>query len=139
MVHFKIKHSTQMKKLMTAFSEQRGLPLECLQFQFGGVRLEEGLTPMDVRTCPSITPRPNIFLVIVFIWQFTNCTHRYLHKILQYSIHGSMQCVNDILLFSLKWKRAIQSRFFALLVALRSVSSSCLIVLVLWLLQCHSL
>ena len=48
-VHFKIKRSTQMKKLMKAFCEQRSLPQGSIRFYFDGVRIGEGSTPTDVR------------------------------------------------------------------------------------------
>ena len=47
-VQFKIKRSTQMKKLMKAFYEQRSLPPGSLRFTFDGVRIGEDSTPVDV-------------------------------------------------------------------------------------------
>ena len=48
-VRFKVKRSTQMKKVMKAFSEQQKLfPMESLRFLHNGVRIRGDLTPMDV-------------------------------------------------------------------------------------------
>ena len=47
-MHFKINHSTQMKKVMNAFCEQRNLTPDSLRFIYDGDRIGEDSTPDDV-------------------------------------------------------------------------------------------
>lgn len=47
-VRFKIRRNMQMRKLMKAFSEQKGRPLGSLIFTFDGVRIGGDSTPVDV-------------------------------------------------------------------------------------------
>lgn len=47
-VFFKIKKSTQLKKLMDAFCERSGKRFESVRFLFDGTRVRETDTPADV-------------------------------------------------------------------------------------------
>ena len=40
-VHFKIKKTTQLKKLKQAYAERQGVPLNSLRFLFDGQRIDE--------------------------------------------------------------------------------------------------
>jgi small ubiquitin-related modifier len=44
-VHFKIKRTTQLKKLMAAFCERQGMSLQNARFSFEGRVLQEEDTP----------------------------------------------------------------------------------------------
>ena len=49
LVHFKVKRSIQMKKLIKAFCDRRKLlPVESMRFFYDGVRIEDDSTPVDV-------------------------------------------------------------------------------------------
>ena len=47
--YFKIKHNTQLKKLMMAYSERQAIPLDRLRFMYSGNRLPLDSTPKEVR------------------------------------------------------------------------------------------
>jgi hypothetical protein len=49
-VFFKIKRSTQLKKLMDAFCERQGRQMSAVRFLFDGTRVRPEDTPDTVRT-----------------------------------------------------------------------------------------
>jgi hypothetical protein len=49
-VHFKIKRTTQLRKLMDAYCERQGKQPGTVRFMFEGERLNENQTPAEVRT-----------------------------------------------------------------------------------------
>lgn len=50
-VFFKIKRSTQLKKLMDAFCERQGKQMSTVRFLFDGTRVRPEDTPDTVRPC----------------------------------------------------------------------------------------
>ncbi|XP_028418057.1 small ubiquitin-related modifier 1-like [Dendronephthya gigantea] len=47
-VHFKIKRTTQLKKLKQAFCDRQGVALNSLRFLFDGQRITDDQTPKDL-------------------------------------------------------------------------------------------
>jgi len=47
-VHFRIKKTTQMKKLKAAFCERQGIPINSVRFLFEGQRINDEQTPKDL-------------------------------------------------------------------------------------------
>ncbi|CAH3130928.1 unnamed protein product, partial [Pocillopora meandrina] len=47
-VHFKIKKTTQLKKLKQAYCDRQGVPLNSLRFLFDGQRINDDQTPKDL-------------------------------------------------------------------------------------------
>ncbi|CAB4009879.1 small ubiquitin-related modifier 1-like [Paramuricea clavata] len=47
-VHFKIKRTTQLKKLKQAFCDRQGVALNSLRFLFDGQRINDDQTPKDL-------------------------------------------------------------------------------------------
>ena len=54
-MHFKIKRTTQLRKLMEAYCERQGKQITTVRFTFDGQRINENQTPADVRF---VLPRP---------------------------------------------------------------------------------
>ena len=50
-MHFKIKRTTQLRKLMEAYCERQGKQITTVRFTFDGQRINENQTPADVRIC----------------------------------------------------------------------------------------
>ena len=47
-VHFKIKKTTQLKKLKQAYAERQGVPLNSLRFLFDGQRIGDEMSPKQL-------------------------------------------------------------------------------------------
>lgn len=47
-VHFKIKKTTQLRKLKQAYCDRQGVPLNSLRFLFDGQRINDDQTPKDL-------------------------------------------------------------------------------------------
>ncbi|XP_063675003.1 small ubiquitin-related modifier 1-B-like isoform X2 [Bolinopsis microptera] len=47
-VHFRIKKTTQMKKLKAAFCERQGIPINSVRFLFEGQRINDEQAPKDL-------------------------------------------------------------------------------------------
>jgi small ubiquitin-related modifier len=47
-VHFKIRKTTQMRKLKQAYCDRQGLQLSSVRFLFDGTRLEDDVTPKQL-------------------------------------------------------------------------------------------
>lgn len=47
-VHFRIKKTTQMKKLKAAFCERQGIPVNSVRFLFEGTRISDDQCPKDM-------------------------------------------------------------------------------------------
>lgn len=52
-VFFKIKRSTKLEKLMTAFCERQGKSVEAVRFLFEGQRVQKSDTPDSVSSGPT--------------------------------------------------------------------------------------
>jgi hypothetical protein len=50
-VFFRIKRSTTLKKLMTAYCDRQSVDLGSIAFLFDGQRLRENQSPEEVRPC----------------------------------------------------------------------------------------
>ena len=48
-MYFKIKRSTQLKKLMDAYCKKQGISRSSVRFLFDGAQLDENKTPDDVK------------------------------------------------------------------------------------------
>lgn len=57
-VFFKIKRSTQLKKLMDAFCERQGKQMSTVRFLFDGTRVRPEDTPDTVRIATLLPPLP---------------------------------------------------------------------------------
>lgn len=64
-VFFKIKRTTQLKKLMDAFCERQGKQASTVRFLFDGTRVRPEDSPDTVRTAYS-------FLFSKVIWKYTS-------------------------------------------------------------------
>ena len=47
-VHFKIKKTTQLKKLKQAYADRQGVPLNSLRFLFDGQRIGDEMSPKQL-------------------------------------------------------------------------------------------
>ncbi|XP_065053774.1 small ubiquitin-related modifier 1-like [Rhopilema esculentum] len=47
-VHFKIKRTTQLKKLKTAYCDRQGIPHNSVRFLFDGQRITDDTTPKQL-------------------------------------------------------------------------------------------
>lgn len=47
-VHFRIKRTTPLSKLMNTYCDRQGKPVGSVRFMLDGVRLEEGSTPEEL-------------------------------------------------------------------------------------------
>ena len=47
-VHFKIKKTTQLKKLKQAYADRQGVPLNSLRFLFDGQRISDEMSPKQL-------------------------------------------------------------------------------------------
>lgn len=63
-VFFKIKRSTQLKKLMDAFCERQGRQMSTVRFLFDGTRVRPEDTPDSVRTTPQNYMR-QVFVIVI--------------------------------------------------------------------------
>ncbi|KAF3939445.1 hypothetical protein ABW19_dt0203209 [Dactylella cylindrospora] len=61
-VFFKIKRTTQLKKLMDAFCERQGKAPNSVRFLFDGSRVQAGDTPDTVSYCGSLSKQVAIVL-----------------------------------------------------------------------------
>jgi small ubiquitin-related modifier len=59
-VFFKIKRTTQLKKLMDAFCERQGKQISTVRFLFDGTRVRPEDSPDTVRPFPSLFRHPLI-------------------------------------------------------------------------------
>jgi len=57
-MYFKIKRSTQFRKLMDAYCEKMGKQPGSVRFTFDGERISENQTPADVRLPVSLPAAP---------------------------------------------------------------------------------
>eukprot|EP00127_Corallochytrium_limacisporum_P004214 Clim_evm159s157 gene=Clim_evmTU159s157 len=48
-VHFRVKRSTQLKKLMTAYCERQGMSLNTVRFLYDGERVQNEDTPNSLQ------------------------------------------------------------------------------------------
>ncbi|KAL5228870.1 hypothetical protein ABZP36_017135 [Zizania latifolia] len=55
-VFFRIKRSTQLKKLMSAYCDRQSVDMTAIAFLFDGRRLRAEQTPDEVRDLPSLNP-----------------------------------------------------------------------------------
>lgn len=68
-VFFKIKRTTQLKKLMDAFCDRQGKAPNSVRFLFDGTRVQGGDSPESVSaSSPSLSSFYILLLLNVFLW-----------------------------------------------------------------------